>query len=157
LCGCEASACDLTQQTFFLWATKGHQLKDPSRVKAWLFTTLRREFLNARRHSKSHPHVELEVAGPELPEVQPEVVSHASVAEVLRAFEQLDDLYRLPLTLFHIESHSYKEIAECLEMPIGSVMSRISRGRQKVFQILEAQSTQDGEPSVIPFERRRTV
>ena len=39
----EADACDLTQQTFLVWATKGHQLRDPDKVKTWLFTTLDRK------------------------------------------------------------------------------------------------------------------
>ena len=41
----ESDAADLTQQTFFLWASKGHQLRDQSKVKTWLFTSLYREFL----------------------------------------------------------------------------------------------------------------
>src|SRR5579862_5271400 len=45
LCRSEAEACDLTQQTFYVWATKGHQLRDASKVKTWLFTTLHHEFL----------------------------------------------------------------------------------------------------------------
>jgi len=45
----EADARDLTQQTFYVWATKGHQLRDLSKVKTWLFTTLHRAFLEARR------------------------------------------------------------------------------------------------------------
>ena len=46
----EADACDLAQQTFYMWATKGHQLRDPSKVKSWLFTTLHRAFLESAPH-----------------------------------------------------------------------------------------------------------
>lgn len=55
----EADACDLTQQTFTIWATKGHQLRDASKVKTWLFTTLHREFLDSRRRQTRFTHMEL--------------------------------------------------------------------------------------------------
>src|SRR5436305_10094942 len=48
----EADACDLTQQTFYVWATKGHALRDVAKVKSWLFTTLYREFLRGRRRGE---------------------------------------------------------------------------------------------------------
>lgn len=46
----ESDAADLVQQTFFLWASKGHQLRDAAKVKTWLFTSLYREFLGRKRH-----------------------------------------------------------------------------------------------------------
>src|SRR4051795_5914537 len=63
----EADACDLTQQTFYVWAKKGHQLRDPSKVKTWLFTTLHREFLNMKRKVVRFPHYELSEMDHELP------------------------------------------------------------------------------------------
>lgn len=155
--GCEATASDLTQQTFYLWATKGHQLQDSSKAKSWLFTTLRREYLQSRRRTSNHPHVELEGASPDLPAVQPEVVRHSSVAEVLRALDEIDEHYRTPLTLFHIQGLSYKEIAEVTETPIGTVMSQISRGRRKITEILQDRTECESESPVIPFKRPRAI
>src|ERR1700757_4667954 len=67
----EADACDLTQETFYIWATKGHQLRDGSKVKTWLFTTLHREFLNMRRKVVRFPHYELTEMEQELPAISP--------------------------------------------------------------------------------------
>ena len=52
LAGSEADAADLTQETFYIWARKGHQLNDRTNVKGWLFTTLHREFLKICRRRK---------------------------------------------------------------------------------------------------------
>src|SRR6266851_7965158 len=61
----DADAGDLTQQTFYLWATKGHQLRERSKVKAWLFTTLHRIFLETRRRQTRFPHHTSEKIAPE--------------------------------------------------------------------------------------------
>src|SRR4029077_4252090 len=71
----EADACDLTQQTFYLWATKGHQLRDRSRAKSWLFTVLHREFLNIRKRAVRFPHFELSEENDNLPTILPEMVN----------------------------------------------------------------------------------
>jgi len=74
----EPGACDLVQQTFCVWAAKGHQLRDASKVKTWLFTTLHREFLGARRRLTRFPHLELDLAEAELPVVEPAAFSGTS-------------------------------------------------------------------------------
>src|SRR5580700_5071775 len=56
----EAEAGDLTQQTFFILAQRSHQIRDISKVKCWLFTTLRREFLRGVRAHANHPHLEFQ-------------------------------------------------------------------------------------------------
>src|SRR5215471_4032480 len=64
----EADAQDLTQQAFYVWANKGHQLRDRSKAKSWLFTTLHREFLKGSRRQRRFPHYSIEDARPdELP------------------------------------------------------------------------------------------
>jgi RNA polymerase sigma-70 factor (ECF subfamily) len=59
----EADACDLTQETFAVWAEKGHLLRDESKVKSWLFTTLYREFISQRRRETRWPKQELSEVG----------------------------------------------------------------------------------------------
>src|SRR5436853_5312915 len=70
----ESDARDLTQQTFYIWATKGHQLRDISKVKSWLFTALHRAFLVGRRRQVRFPHYDLEVVSEELPSVSPQPI-----------------------------------------------------------------------------------
>lgn len=132
----EAEACDLTQQTFYVWATKGHQLREAAKVKTWLFTTLHHEFLKARRRQTRFPHYELDQVEDELPTISPAMVNQLDAGVAVEALGQIDELYQAPLVLFYMEEHSYKEIAEILEVPIGTVQSRIARGKmqlQKIF------------------------
>lgn len=136
----EADACDLTQQTFYLWAAKGHQLRDHSKVKSWLFTTLHREFLEKVRKQSRFPHHELSEMSEELPNVSPELVNRLDGAVVRQALAQLDDLFQAPLALFYLEDYSYKEIAAILEIPLGTVKSRIYRGLAQLQQILRTQT-----------------
>src|SRR5438045_1946497 len=89
----EADACDLTQQTFYVWATKGHQLRDLTKVKTWLFTTLHREFLESRRRHSRFPHYELGQVDAELPVISPARVNELDSPRVLQALSQVDDVY----------------------------------------------------------------
>jgi RNA polymerase sigma-70 factor (ECF subfamily) len=132
----EADACDLTQQTFCIWAAKGHQLRDVSKVKTWLFTTLHREFLGARRKQTRFPQVELEQATPELPVISPASVNQLDAAQLLEALAELDEIYRAPVALFYLQDYSYNEIAEILEIPLGTVKSRLTRGLARLHQSL---------------------
>ncbi len=124
----EADACDLTQQTFYVWATKGHQLRDPAKVKTWLFTTLHRQFLESRRRLTRFPHHELDSMDCELPVITPRLASQLDSAQVLQALARVDEVYQAPVALFYLEDCSYKDIAEILDVPMGTVKSRISRG-----------------------------
>jgi len=132
----EADACDLTQQTFYIWATKGHQLRDRSKVKTWLFTTLHREFLNIRKNVVRFPHVELIDEHEDLPTISPETVSTLDAARVLEFLGKLQEPYRAALSLFYLEDYSYKEIADILEVPLGTIRSRISRGVAQLQQTI---------------------
>ncbi|CAN5397452.1 sigma-70 family RNA polymerase sigma factor [soil metagenome] len=132
----EADAADLTQQTFFLWASKGHQLRDASKVKTWLFTSLYREFLGRKRRQDRFVEAESSVAAIAAHAIPASVVNQLDGGIVQRALFALEEVYRAPLTLFYLRQHSYKEIAETLEVPIGTVMSRISRGKEQLRKAL---------------------
>ena len=142
----EADACDLTQQTFCIWATKGHQLRDASKVKTWLFTTLHREFLGTRRKQTRFPHVELEYAAAELPVVSPTGVNRLDAGQVLESLGRLDEIYQAPVALFYLQDYSYNEIAEILDVPLGTVKSRLTRGLARLHQMLTEDSADTQTP-----------
>ena len=132
----EAEASDMTQQAFCIWAAKGHQLRDGSKAKTWLFTTLHREFLKTRRRERVFPHYELDEVRIELPATEPAVADRLDAARVMDALAGLPETFRAPLALFYVGEHSYKEIAEILEIPIGTVQSRIARGKAQLHEML---------------------
>jgi RNA polymerase sigma-70 factor (ECF subfamily) len=132
----ESDACDLTQQTFYVWATKGHQLREPAKVKTWLFTTLHREFLESRRRLSRFPHYELSQIEFELPSISPAHVNQLDSGQVLAALAQVDEVYRGPVALFYLQDCAYKEIAAILDIPMGTVKSRIARGVAQLQKLL---------------------
>jgi RNA polymerase sigma-70 factor (ECF subfamily) len=132
----EADACDLTQQTFYVWATKGHQLREKDKVKTWLFTTLHRQFLESRRRQTRFPHQEIGTVDFELPTVSPNEISRLDTAHVVAALGRVDETYQAPVALFYLQDCSYKEIAEILDVPMGTVKSRISRGIGQLQKLL---------------------
>jgi RNA polymerase sigma-70 factor (ECF subfamily) len=132
----EPDACDLTQHTFSVWASKGHSLRDASKVKTWLFTTLYRQFISTRRHEQRWPKEEISTVEHELPCVAPESVDPLESGQVMEALQSLDETFRVPLVLFYLQEHTYDEISRMLDIPIGTVMSRLSRARQKLQQAM---------------------
>lgn len=147
----EADACDLVQQTFYVWATKGSSLREQDKAKTWLFTTLYREFLRGRRRDQRSQSIE------DLPPGQQEPVSEAAGdferldgQQVMAALQEVDEAFRAPLALFYLEDMSYLEIAELLELPIGTVMSRLSRGKTQLRTLLASRLTA-ADQKVIQF------
>lgn len=125
----EADAADYTQQTYLKLAKKWETIRDKSKIKSWLFSTLYREFLDRRKRNKFTANVNFEIATETLADdtFKPSNLDHATA---LSALMDLNDELRLPLTLYYIEGHSYREIAEILLIPIGTVMSRLHRGKE---------------------------
>jgi RNA polymerase sigma-70 factor (ECF subfamily) len=132
----EADARDLTQQTFYIWATKGNQLRDPSKVKSWLFTTLHREFLSIRRKYSRLEYSESIDEDEDSAAISPELVNSIDAARLVELLQQVKEPYRSAITLFYMEDYSYKEIAEILDVPIGTIQSRISRGVEQLQRLI---------------------
>ena len=63
--------------------------------------------------------------------------------QVMDVLKSIDETFRAPLVLFYLQEHSYEEISHILNVPIGTVMSRLSRGKQKLQQALLARQAQD--------------
>ncbi|HWZ94270.1 MAG TPA: RNA polymerase sigma factor [Opitutaceae bacterium] len=147
----QADAGDLVQQTFFIWATKGHSLREADKAKSWLFTTLYREFLRGRRRDARITSVEdLPPGQADLPAEETDHVRRMDGALVLEALQEVDEVFRAPLTLFYLEDLSYVEIAESLDVPVGTVMSRLSRGKAQLRAVL-AKREAAGPAKVISF------
>jgi RNA polymerase sigma-70 factor (ECF subfamily) len=132
----ESDARDLTQHTFYVWATKGHQLRDLSKTKTWLFTTLHRAFLNTRRREAIHPRQDLDEVINELTAVSPELSDRLDSMQVLPALAKVDAGFQAAVALFYIEDYAYRDIAQILGVPIGTVKSRIARGIAQLREIL---------------------
>src|SRR5579883_430919 len=113
----EADASDLTQQTFYVWATKGHALREAAKAKSWLFTTLYREFLRFRRRSDRIDSLDTLAEPPEEATLEPETVEALDGRAIVEALQQIEENFRAPLTLFYLQDLSYQEIAEVLEVP----------------------------------------
>jgi RNA polymerase sigma-70 factor (ECF subfamily) len=147
-------ALDLTQQTFARWAEKGHGLRDSTKAKSWLFTVLYREFLSIRRHQQRESTSVDEGFFDEIPAEGRSVQSTADGHDAVAALQQIDPVFRTPVVLFYLENHSYLEIAEILGVPIGTVMSRISRGKEQLRRKLRAGAA--GRPGqVIPLRQTK--
>jgi RNA polymerase sigma factor (sigma-70 family) len=143
-------ASDLVQQTFVIWAQKGHQLKDRSKAKTWLFTTLYREHLSNARKSQRHPELEIGEMEHEIGGEEDHSDRKLDGQRAVRLLGKLDETFRAPLTLFYLQQHSYKEISEILDVPIGTVMSRISRGKEQLRR--DMCSSNDESPRIVRFQ-----
>ena len=148
----EADACDLVQQTFFIWAKNGHQLREKSKAKTWLFTTLYREFLRGRRRDQRSQSIEdLPPAAQEVPSEDIDHARRLDGVQVVEALQEVDEVFRAPLTLFYLQDLSYQEIADALDVPIGTVMSRLSRGKGQLRKILARKEAANSDERVVEF------
>jgi RNA polymerase sigma-70 factor (ECF subfamily) len=128
LSGRAADAEDLTQEAFCQAQRKLAQLRDWSRAKAWLFSILRNAYLHRVRDRKMEKVIPLDSAG-ELPGRVPDPMPDIDPERLQQALSELDELYRTPLILYYFEDFSYRDIAEQMDLPMGTVMSRLARAK----------------------------
>ncbi len=135
LVGSVPDAEDLAQQTFLIAQQKIQQLRDPDKADRWLFAVLRSCFLKNRRRRRPASAANLDM-DMETVAVQPPG-DQAIDGELLDlALQELPDQHRLILILFYFDELSYKEIAGELDVPIGTVMSRLARAKSRLRERL---------------------
>lgn len=128
LSGSAADAEDLTQDAFCKAQMQLHQLRDPDRAKPWLFTILRNSFLHRTRHENAKRHCALDSVG-DIAGQKPEPAPDIDSDDLQNALNELPETFRTPVILYYFEEFSYRDIADQLDVPIGTVMSRLSRAK----------------------------
>ncbi len=146
LSGSTSDAEDLTQQVFLVAHQKLDQVRNADSVRGWLFTVLRNCYLKGRRKGLGLPIADLDVNKiPEEPPAEP-----IDSQELQAAIDTLGDEFKLVVLLFYYEHRSYREIAETLEIPLGTVMSRLARAKAHLRERLS-------EPNKTESARARAV
>lgn len=127
---------DLVQDTLERALSRWYLRRSDGDLRAWLFAILRNLYIGAyRRRKRQGPHVSIDdVASPATPAQQE---AGLEVQDVLAALDQLPEEQKSLLLLIGVEDFSYNDTARMLGMPIGTVMSRLSRARQRLRSILE--------------------
>ena len=140
----EAEAEDLVQETYIRAFRFRHQFTPGTNLKAWLFRILTNTFINQYRRKAARPdttelddveesilyrHMRDVSPGSASPDPEAELIDNTLSSEVKDALEALPEKFRTTL-LLDVEGFSYKEIAEVLDIPMGTVMSRLHRGRK---------------------------
>jgi RNA polymerase sigma-70 factor (ECF subfamily) len=146
-----ADAEDLVQETYLKAYRAFNTFQEGTNLKAWLYKILTNTFINAYRSKKRRPEqteldevedlylyrrlggLEAAAAGRSAEE---EVLEHFTEGDIKAALEALPEQFRLAVLLADVEGFSYKEIAEILDVPIGTVMSRLHRGRKALQKAL---------------------
>jgi RNA polymerase sigma-70 factor (ECF subfamily) len=141
-----AEAEDLVQETYLRAIQAFSRLRPDGNLKSWLFTILRNVRLNQVRDGLNKPRVvEADEPNGRTPEFEDKsakdplflYVTKLKQADVWKAIEELPRVYREIIVLREFEELSYEEIAQVLQCPPGTVMSRLSRAREKLKELLQ--------------------
>jgi len=148
LTGSATDAEDLTQDAFCTAQLKLEQLREPARAKAWLYSILRNAYLHRLRTEKRQHVVSLEGLA-EVPEPPPDPLPPVDAEQLQQALNGLPEVFRTPVILYYFEEFSYRDIAEQMDLPLGTVMSRLARAkaylRGRLLQPAGAALANEGE------------
>ena len=152
-----ADAEDLVQETFTKAFAAFHQYKHGTNLKAWLYRILTNTYINSYRKKQRQPlqsdasEVEdYQLARAEshtskgLRSAETEALDHLPDSDVKRALQEIPEDFRLAVYLADVEGFAYKEIAEIMDTPIGTVMSRLHRGRHQLRALLSDYARERG-------------
>jgi RNA polymerase sigma-70 factor (ECF subfamily) len=153
LTGKVADAEDLTQQVFLTAQVKLGQVRNIESVRSWLFAILRHRFVKTivKRRPILAGSIDLNVN--DLP-VEAPAAEDIDREALQQALNELPPAYRAVVTMFYYENRSYREIAESLEVPIGTVMSRLARAKAHLRSVLAGR---DGACDGRPVPRKTTT
>jgi RNA polymerase sigma-70 factor (ECF subfamily) len=160
---------DLVQETYLKAYRSFDQFTPGTNLKAWMFKILKNAFINEYRRRQAVPqesdfaeieenlesHLRPDAAG-QIKDPEQEALEGALDEDVQRALDELPPDYRMAVVLADLEGFSYKEIADILEIPVGTVMSRLYRGRKLLEEVLlrYARTHNYLQPGEEPAKRR---
>ena len=151
LSGSAPEAEDLTQDAFCQAQAKWGQLREEGRARAWLFTILRNAYLHRVRSRKTENAFPIDEMG-DIPDRSSDALFEIDPQRLQDALNELPESFRTPIILFYFEDFTYRDIADQMNVPIGTVMSRLARAKSflkgRLLQPAVAVVGQPGEEGV---------